>query len=183
MFNSVENSYAGGGFISGALSGASTGAGIGTLFGGPVGTAIGTGAGFLLGGAESLFREKREKTAAEEAEAEKTRLDLENKQESYDSQINADRSSAFNDTVNTPINPVEAGFAYGGLMGNNEVGEINSTNVTEFNTGGSHEANPNGGIPQGVGPNGKVNKVEQGEVAVKRGKNSKYVFSDRLIYE
>ena len=49
-------------------------------------------------------------------------------------------------------------------------------NLTEFNEGGTHEQNPNGGIPQGYSPNGDMNTVEQGET-----KNGNYVFSDRRI--
>lgn len=47
--------------------------------------------------------------------------------------------------------------------------------LTEFNTGGTHEQNPNRGIQQGVGDDGKPNLVEEGET-----KFNNYVFSDRL---
>lgn len=45
-----------------------------------------------------------------------------------------------------------------------------------FNEGGTHEENKYGGIPQGVGNNGKLNTVEEGE-----SKYNNYVFSDTLI--
>lgn len=48
--------------------------------------------------------------------------------------------------------------------------------VTTFNEGGSHEMNPNGGIPQGIAPDGEENLVEEGEVKYKD-----YIYSDRLI--
>lgn len=48
--------------------------------------------------------------------------------------------------------------------------------VTEFNTGGSHEENPYDGIPQGIAPDGLPNLVEEGEV-----KYDNYIFSDRLM--
>jgi hypothetical protein len=49
--------------------------------------------------------------------------------------------------------------------------------LTQFNEGGSHEENPQGGIPQGMGTNGQPNLVEQGETKL----NSKdYVYSDSL---
>jgi len=54
-----------------------------------------------------------------------------------------------------------------------------NSELTEFNTGGSHEANPNGGIPQGTGANGKPNTVEEGETKIKIGGQS-YVFSAKL---
>lgn len=47
--------------------------------------------------------------------------------------------------------------------------------LNEFNEGGTHEENPIGGIPQGIGPNGKLNTVEEGET-----KYENYVFSDTL---
>jgi len=45
--------------------------------------------------------------------------------------------------------------------------------VTLFEGGGSHEDNPLGGIPQGVGANGKTNLVEEGET-----KWNDYIFSN-----
>lgn len=50
--------------------------------------------------------------------------------------------------------------------------------LTEFNTGGSHEENPINGIPQGMDQNGIPNKVEQGET-----KWQDYIFSDRLLLD
>ena len=47
--------------------------------------------------------------------------------------------------------------------------------LTEFNEGGSHESNPNGGILQGQSSNGQMNTVEQGET-----KAGQFVYSDRL---
>ena len=53
----------------------------------------------------------------------------------------------------------------------------NDSNV--FGTGGTHEQNPNGGIPQGTGENGLMNTVEQGEVSF-NFEDGKYIFSNRL---
>lgn len=50
-----------------------------------------------------------------------------------------------------------------------------SNGMTEINNGGTHEENPNGGVPQGVDPQGNSNMVEEGEV--KDIEN--YVFSAR----
>lgn len=47
--------------------------------------------------------------------------------------------------------------------------------LTEFNAGGSHEINPLGGIPQGIGANGLPNLVEEGETRMED-----FIFSDRL---
>lgn len=57
-------------------------------------------------------------------------------------------------------------FAYGGQM---------KSQLTSFDSGGSHQSNPNGGILQGTGANGQPNLVEEGET-----KHEDYVFSDRL---
>ena len=68
-------------------------------------------------------------------------------------------------------------MAYGGYSGNSYEG---SGNLNSFNVGNTHENNPNGGIPLGVGNNGKQNTVEQGETSVDiNGK--KFIFSNRII--
>lgn len=53
--------------------------------------------------------------------------------------------------------------------------------MTMFNVGGSHEQNPFGGIPQGIGSNGKPNLVEEGEVKYKfiDGDREDYIFPKR----
>ena len=47
--------------------------------------------------------------------------------------------------------------------------------LTEFNVGNSHENNPLGGIPQGMGSNGVINTVEQGET-----KKDSFIYSNRI---
>ena len=47
--------------------------------------------------------------------------------------------------------------------------------VIEYNEGGTHEENIHGGVPVGIGANGKMNTVEEGET-----KFNDYVFSDRI---
>lgn len=47
--------------------------------------------------------------------------------------------------------------------------------VTEYNTGGTHEENPNDGVQVGVDPQGTPNLVEEGEVNY-----NDYIFSNRL---
>lgn len=64
--------------------------------------------------------------------------------------------------------------AFGGELGTN--GTDFSNGITLFNTGGTHEDNPNQGIPQGVDQNGVPNLVEEGEV-----KFNDYIFSNRLF--
>ena len=47
--------------------------------------------------------------------------------------------------------------------------------ITRYGVGGSHEQNKNGGIQQGIAPDGQPNLVEQGEV-----RYNNYVYSNRL---
>lgn len=54
-----------------------------------------------------------------------------------------------------------------------------SPDFNEFNTGGTHEENPLGGIPQGLDKQGIMNTVEQGETKTSTS-NGEYIFSDRL---
>lgn len=51
--------------------------------------------------------------------------------------------------------------------------------LNEINEGGTHEQNPLGGIPQGIGSNGQTNTVEEGETTFDLP-NGKFVFSDRI---
>lgn len=72
-----------------------------------------------------------------------------------------------------------------GLTFNNELREGGQAHVsqasdlvTQFEGGGTHEENPLGGIPQGVGANGKLNLVEEGET-----KWNGYIFSNAYDME
>lgn len=48
-------------------------------------------------------------------------------------------------------------------------------NFTEINEGGLHEENKLGGVPMGVGQNGQLNTVEEGET-----KKDNFIYSDRI---
>lgn len=76
-------------------------------------------------------------------------------------------------STNYSVNPLTNNNAYGGF--------VDSTNVNVFNEGGTHENNPYGGVPIGMGPNGKMNTVEEGEVSIDLD-GEKYIFSDRLNF-
>jgi len=54
--------------------------------------------------------------------------------------------------------------------------------VNAFGSGGTHEQNPLGGIPQGMGANGKPNSVEEDEASY-NFKQGKFIFSNRIKYE
>lgn len=66
-------------------------------------------------------------------------------------------------------------FAEGGMPMQEGMGLPMNPEISEYNAGGTHEENPNGGIFIGMGQNGKPNMVEEGEVKV-----DDYVFSNRL---
>lgn len=57
--------------------------------------------------------------------------------------------------------------------------------LTEFDTGGSHEENRYGGIPQGIAPDGAPNLVEEGEVKLGSilGQDNQYVLSNRIVLD
>ena len=69
-------------------------------------------------------------------------------------------------------------YGQGGSMGRADVDK----ELNNFEGGGTHEQNSLGGIPLGVGSNGKPNSVEENETAFEL-KSGKYIFSDRLIIE
>jgi uncharacterized protein YbaR (Trm112 family) len=98
-----------------------------------------------------MIGNKREREAAEQAQMDS---------------INNMRTTASNIQETNLKNKKLNYFAMGGNMDNG---------INVFNTGGTHESNPFGGIPQGIGANGRPNLVEEGEVKFKD-----YIFSNRL---
>ena len=176
LINPYMQDYAMGGALSGGLSGGMTGAKIGTMLLPGIGTGIGAGVGALIGGISGSKKENA-------ANSQEMQMQQKLAQSNYDGQLNQNRLGSYNDSVNNPINPIAQGYAYGGTMGGEGTGMINSTDVNTFNEGGTHEQNPLGGIPQGIGANGQPNTVEENEVKVKLGKDNSYIFSDRLIFQ
>ena len=70
--------------------------------------------------------------------------------------------------------------AKGGLLSNPILSSyMENKNLNEFKGGGTHEQNIYGGIPQGIGNNGKQNTVEEDETSFEL-KGGKYIFSNRL---
>ncbi len=85
-------------------------------------------------------------------------------------------SSAMVKKANFAKNASKFHHEYGGKLFA-EGGSMEQSQLTQFNNGGTHEENPNGGIPQGMNPNGQQNMVEQGETKL----NTKdYIFSNSL---
>ena len=100
------------------------------------------------------------------------------------SRFNRFEDIAFNDAYNTGLNNIIDNKNHSmykqRLIGNynaagGPLGSEEQMGVTTFNTGGTHEMNQNGGIPQGIGDNGNTNLVEEGEV-----KWNDFIFSNRI---
>ena len=149
--------------VSDAMSYAGSGAAIGSMFG-PIGTGIGAGAGLLVGGITGALTGKSaaDKFNKEAAEKElKYNTDMANALDSRATNINA------NNQFNLLANYAAEGGQFNPMM-------------TSIDAGGTHEANPNGGVPQGIGVNGQPNLIEEGETKSNIGNTANYVFSDRL---
>ena len=148
-------------------SGASIGGLIGSI-GGPVGTGIGTGIGAAVGniigiGSALIGRNKAKK--------EKERLDK--LASTTEARVGANSQNAVEATnAMNFLNASRDVYAEGGPI---QYGSTFNNGVTIINTGGRHEENSNGGVQQGIAPDGLPNLVEEGEVIYKD-----FVLSNRL---
>ena len=64
---------------------------------------------------------------------------------------------------------------YNNYLNNNMRQYAQGGDLTRFDAGGTHEQNPNGGVPQGMAPDGSQNVVEQGE-----SKKGNFIYSNRI---
>ena len=143
--------------LSSALSGAASGGSAGAAAG-PWGAAIGAGVGLLSNGITAAIGNENKRKKEVEANAQMMG-NLNAKSASIAAQgadANLANYAAFGGQI----------FADGGDFTNG---------ITIFNNGGTHEQNPLGGVPQGIGDNGQPNLVEEGEVKYKD-----YIYSNRL---
>lgn len=89
--------------------------------------------------------------------------------------VNNSLDNNMNNLINTQSQNLLANYAAkGGPLATQ--GSDWLTGLNYIGAGGSHEQNPNGGIQQGIAPDGLPNLVEEGEVIW----NGDYVFSKRL---
>lgn len=153
--------------VGNTLKGVVSGAGAGAKVGGPWGAVAGAAVG-LAGGLAGIFagNSKAQKKAAELNEAAK-------KANLAKAQTLTAKAGALDQAADQRA--LAAYAAYGGDINTSKFPDFPSE-ITEFNTGGSHEENPYDGIPQGIAPDGLPNLVEEGEV-----KYDNYIFSDRLM--
>ena len=147
----------------GIASGAAAGAKVGGPWGAVAGAVVGLGSGLA-----GIFagNSKAKKKAAELNEAAK-------KANLAKAQTLTAKAGALDQAADQRA--LAAYAAYGGDINTPKFPDFPSE-ITEFNTGGSHEENPYDGIPQGIAPDGLPNLVEEGEV-----KYDNYIFSDRLM--
>lgn len=148
-------------------SGASIGGLIGSI-GGPVGMGIGSAIGAAVGntvgiGSALIGRDK--------AKREKKRLDK--LAATTEARIGANSQNAVEATnAMNFLNASRDVYAEGGPI---QYGSTFNNGVNIINTGGRHEENSNGGVQQGIAPDGLPNLVEEGEVIYKD-----FVLSNRL---
>lgn len=143
-----------------ALSGLSAGASLG-----PWGAVAGAAAGLATAGAGWLAGAAKAKSKADELAilSQKANLSARNKTLAARDDIQQDN---YDDFMRNRI-------AYGGPLFSHS-GDW-SNGFTFVNEGGTHEENPNGGVPVGIDKEGVPNLVEEGEVIF-----NDYVFSNRL---
>lgn len=139
-----------------------TGVTTGSTFGLP-GAIVGAGVG-LLGGMGGAWAGSKNATDAVHNLS----------KQSYKAQLKRARTlsdTANNINSNTNRMWMKQGYVHaeGGRMGT-PTGEF-----VEFNEGGTHQQNPNGGVPQGISQDGMPNLVEQDETRF-----GDYVFSSRI---
>ena len=114
-------------------------------------------------GSEGIFSNK----ASNLAKALNSKIDLANKR-AYIGLFN----TAANISKNNALSALASSYALGGQLSH---GGIFDDTFTTIDSGGTHETNPNNGVPIGVDPSGIPNLVEEGEVIW-----NDYVFSNRL---
>ena len=114
-------------------------------------------------GSEGILSNK----ASNLAKALNSKIDLANKR-AYMGLFN----TAANISKNNALSALASSYALGGQLSH---GGIFDDAFTTIDNGGTHEANPNNGVPIGVDSSGIPNLVEEGEVIW-----NDYVFSNRL---
>lgn len=150
--------------------GAASGASLGASIGGPWGAAIGAIAGAVGGLGSGIAKALTENSRYRKDIGKTNKLNR-----LYNTQFNEATSDILSNINIKNANTMNRQrlyntFAEGGAMGMGD-----NFGVTQFNSGGSHETNPNGGIPQGIENDGQPALVEEGEV-----RWNDFIFSNRI---
>lgn len=172
------NPYSFGGILGEAAKGAGSGALAGTM-GGPIGAGAGAIIGGVVGLTKGIFGHVAEK------KAEEGQVNLENQELMNRKAAQLARLTSGGGKLTGPggieVDPLSLNMnAYGGPLTGNRMHDPES-NIEEFNQGGTHEQNPNGGTQIGIGSNGNPDTVEQGETAVNIN-GRKFIFSARVEF-
>lgn len=158
-------------YIANGLKGAQVGSAAG-----PWGALIGAGVAQIKGGLFNWYNKNRNRKFNDKLASEANYINQLNRKV-YDREI---QDFKINQSMKELLNIA----AMGGKLdikdkGRNEENKLPddfSNGVTVIKNGGTHENNPLGGVPQGIGNNGKQNVVEEGEV-----KYNDYIFSNRIV--
>ena len=158
-------------YLANGLKGAQTGSAAG-----PWGALIGAGVAQIKGGLFNWYNRNRNRKFNDKLASEANYINQLNRKV-YDREI---QDFKINQSMNELLNIA----ALGGKLDikdkdmnkENKLPDDFNNGVTVIENGGTHENNPLGGVPQGIGSNGKQNVVEQGEV-----KYNDYVFSNRIV--
>lgn len=158
-------------YIANGIKGAQVGSAAG-----PWGALIGAGVAQIKGGLFNWYNKNRNRRFNDKLASEANYINQLNRKV-YDREI---QDFKINQSMKELLNIA----AMGGKLdikdkGRNEENKLPddfSNGVTVIKNGGTHENNPLGGVPQGIGNNGKQNVVEEGEV-----KYNDYIFSNRIV--
>lgn len=101
-----------------------------------------------------------------------------NNQENTIKQGSTQTKQTYTDFIQEYLNQIKS-TNENAMGGNLNFPDMSGNPFNEFNEGGTHEQNPHGGVPQGLGSNGKMNTVEEGETSF-NFEEGKYIFSNRI---
>lgn len=158
-------------YIANGIKGAQAGSAAG-----PWGALIGAGVAQIKGGLFNWYNKNRNRRFNDKLASEANYINQLNRKV-YDREI---QDFKINQSMKELLNIA----AMGGKLDikdkdrneENKLPDDFSNGVTVIKNGGTHENNPLGGVPQGIGENGKQNVVEEGEV-----KYNDYIFSNRIV--
>jgi len=175
----LVNPYSFGGVLSSTASGAATGGLTGAAAGG-VGAIPGAIVGGAVGLMKGIFGHVAEKKA-EEGQANLENQEIMNRKASQLAGFTSKDGKVYG-PGGVEVNPMALNInASGGHLSTNRTHDP-ETDLIEFNQGGTHEQNPNGGIQVGMGENGKPNMFEEGEVIL-NVEGEDFGFSDRILFK
>jgi outer membrane lipoprotein SlyB len=150
--------------------GAASGASLGASIGGPWGAAIGAIAGAVGGLGSGIAKALTENSRYRKDISKTNKLNR-----FYNNQFNEATADILSNINIKNANAMNRQRLYNTFAEGGNMSAGDNFGVTQFNSGGSHEENPNNGVQQGVDANGQPNLVEEGEV-----RWNDFIFSNRI---